>query len=66
MENCGEQPLGRVRRSWEDNINVDLREINYRMERDGTGSGSCPIVSFCVRVVESSGYINRQLLRSYN
>jgi hypothetical protein len=26
----GKRPLGRLRRRWEDNIKMDLREIRYR------------------------------------
>jgi hypothetical protein len=36
----GKRPLGRLRRRWEDNIKMDLREIRDRWgELDSAGSG---------------------------
>ena len=35
----GKRPLGRPRRRWEDNINIDLQEVGSRWLRIGTGDG---------------------------
>jgi hypothetical protein len=33
---------------------------------DGTGSGSCPVVGFYIRSVETSGLANRELISKLN
>jgi hypothetical protein len=35
----GKRPLGRPRRRWEDNINMDLQEVRGSWGLDGVGSG---------------------------
>ena len=36
----GKRPLGRPRRRWEDNIEMDLQEVGWRLwGLDGAGSG---------------------------
>jgi hypothetical protein len=52
VEKCvGKRPFVRPRVRWEDNIKTDLRG----WEVDGTGSGSCPMASFGIISVDSSG-----------
>jgi hypothetical protein len=33
----GKKPLGRSRRRWEDNINMDLQEVEYKLNRSVSG-----------------------------
>jgi hypothetical protein len=33
------RPLGRLRRRWENNIKMDLREVGWRRRLDQSGSG---------------------------
>jgi hypothetical protein len=40
---------------WEDNIKIDIRRHVVRMDINGTGSGSCPVVSFDTSGVRYSG-----------
>jgi hypothetical protein len=35
----GKRPLRRLRREWEDNIKIDLREVGWRHGLDSSGSG---------------------------
>jgi hypothetical protein len=41
----GNKPLGRLRRRWEDEIRMDLREIGWGCGLDLTGSGCGPLAS---------------------
>ena len=44
----GKRPLGRPRRRWEDNINIDLQEVGcggYGLDRAGSGEGQ--VVGTC-------------------
>jgi hypothetical protein len=50
----GKRPLGRPRRSWEDGIRMDLREI---------GSGQGPVAGCCECGDEPSGSCATELVR---
>jgi len=50
--------LGRPRRRFQDNINMDLREIWWEgLDWDSFGSGYGPIGGFSERGTEPSGFI---------
>jgi hypothetical protein len=53
----GKRPLGRLRRRWEDNIQLELREIGG--ELDSAGSGQGPMTGFCEHDNEHSGSIKK-------
>jgi hypothetical protein len=53
----GKKLLARPRRRWEDNINMDLREIGINRELDSAGSGYGPVAGFCEHGNKLSGSI---------
>jgi hypothetical protein len=56
----GRRPLGKPRRRWEDNINMDLQEAGcggYGLDRAGSGQGQ--VEGTCEYVNELSGSIKR-------
>jgi hypothetical protein len=42
----GHRPLGRLRRKWEDNIKIYLKEMGWD-GLDLSGSGFCPVEDSC-------------------
>jgi hypothetical protein len=52
-KSVGKCPLGRLRMRREANITMDFKEVGW--EVDGTGSASCPVLSFGIVSVEYLG-----------
>jgi hypothetical protein len=52
----GERPLGRIRGRWDDNIEIDLREIGWG-GWDSSGSVQRSVVGYCKNGNEISGSI---------
>jgi hypothetical protein len=55
----GKQPHGRLRKRWEDNMKMDLRELGCH---DGSGFGSCLTAGFGVSGYEPLGSFTRELV----
>jgi hypothetical protein len=53
----GKRPVVRRRHRWEDNINMDLREIDRWDELDSAGSVLGSVAGFCGHGNEPSGSI---------
>jgi hypothetical protein len=56
--NLGKQPLRILRSRYENNTEMDLREIMWGWMADGTGSGSCPSMGFGIGGIRILDYIN--------
>jgi hypothetical protein len=51
------RPLGRSMREWEDNINMDLKEVGWRHELDWSDSAKRQLAGSCKYGNEHSGFI---------